>query len=57
MGTMISPMKKPIVIMVETMLSSFIQSFTNNDNVSRKKRPQIKANLDKNKSQRMGILV
>lgn len=43
--------------MVETRLSSFTQSLTSNDNDSRKETPQIKANLDKNKSQRIRILV
>ncbi|HRF17093.1 MAG TPA: hypothetical protein PK977_02960 [Chitinophagaceae bacterium] len=50
-------MKKPIVMIVETRLSSLIQSFTNKDKVSKKNKPQMKASRDKNKSQRIGILV
>ena len=56
-GTMIIPIKKPMVMMVETRLSSFTQSHIRSDKVSRKKSPQIKASLDKNKSQRIGILL
>jgi hypothetical protein len=50
-------MKTPIVIMVETMLPSCIQFHISCESDSRKKTPQIKASLDKNKSQRIGILV
>jgi hypothetical protein len=57
MGTMIIPIKKPIVIIVDTRLSSLTQSLISNDNDNRNETPQIKANLDKNKSQRIGILV
>jgi hypothetical protein len=57
MGTMIMPIKKPMVMIVETILSSRTQSLTSIESVSRKNTPQIKASLDKNKSQRIGILV
>ena len=50
-------MKTPIVITVERKDPSLIQFHSNCDNDSKKNTPQIKANLDKNKSQRIGILV
>jgi len=56
MGTKIIPIKKPIVMMVETMLSSLIQSLKSNERDNTNETPHIKANLDKNKSQRIGIL-
>ena len=40
--------------MVETILSSCTQFLKRSDKDNRKKRPQIKASLDKNKSQRIG---
>ena len=42
------------MMMVEASDSSSIHLLTINDKVSNKKTPQIKASLDKNKSQRMG---
>ena len=46
-----------MVIIVETRLSSLIQSLTNKDKVSKKNKPQMKASRDKNKSQRIVFLV
>ena len=40
-------------MIVEVIASSFVQSLINSDTDNRKKIPQIKANLDKNNSQRM----
>jgi hypothetical protein len=40
-------------MIVEVIASSRVQSRTNNDTANRKKMPQIKANLDKNNSQRI----
>jgi len=52
-GTTKSPITKPIIITVEEMASSWVQSHTCNDKERRKQIPQIKANLDKNNSQRI----
>ncbi len=57
MGTMIIPIKYPIVMILETTVSSFIQSLIRNEIANGKNNPHIKANRDKNKSQRIGILV
>jgi hypothetical protein len=50
-------MKTPMVMKVESMLPSGIHTHIKCESDSRKKKPQIKASLDKNKSQRIGILV
>lgn len=41
------------MIMVEEIVSLLVQLFINNEMDKRKKIPQINANLDKNKSQRI----
>ncbi len=57
MGTMIIPIKYPIVMILETTVSSLIQSLMRSEIANGKNNPHIKANRDKNKSQRIGILV
>jgi len=52
-GTIIMPIKNPIVMIVDARLLSSIQSFTRRDNANKKNIPQIKASFDKNKSQRI----
>jgi hypothetical protein len=52
-GTITKPMMYPMVIIVEVMASSFVQSLISSENESSKKIPQIKANLDKNNNQRI----
>jgi hypothetical protein len=42
-----------MVMMVEVMASSFVQSLISSENDNSKKIPQIKANLDKNNNQRI----
>ncbi len=44
----------PIINIVETMALTFIHSFISMETVKRKNKPQIKASLDKNNSQRIG---
>jgi len=52
-GTITRPMMYPMVMIVEVMASSFVQSLISSENDSNKKIPQIKANLDKNNNQRI----
>lgn len=53
MGTITNPIAYPIVMIVDVIASSRVQSRTSNDTANKKKMPQIKANLDKNNSQRI----
>ena len=43
-----------MIMTVEVRVSSCVQLLIRNDNANKKKIPQIKATLDKNKSQRIG---
>ena len=52
-GTITKPIIYPMVMIVEVMASSFVQSLISSENDSNKKMPQIKANLDKNNNQRI----
>jgi hypothetical protein len=44
-------------MIVPAISSSFVHLYISNEVARMKNMPQIKANLDKNKSQRIGILV
>jgi len=52
-GIITTPMMNPMVMIVEVMASSFVQSLISREKDSNKKIPQIKANLDKNNNQRI----
>ncbi len=54
---MMAPITKPIVIMVDSKSCSAGLFIISNKKESNAHTPQIKASLDKNKSQRIGILV